>query len=202
MRGKGVNYDTGFSPGGESSRPVFDPEIVRREMQVIASELGCTAVRITGGEPERLTIAAERAVAAGLEVWFSPFPCELPAGQLAPLLADCADRAEHLRRSGARVVLVTGAELTLFASGFLPGTDFFDRISRLQSPGQERYAAFTALPGKLNGFLAESVAAVRERFRGPVTYASGPLDMISYGVVTMLEAGPQRVTRPWAGRPG
>ena len=120
MRGKGVNYDTGFSPGGESSRPVFDPEIVRREMQVIASELGCTAVRITGGEPERLTIAAERAVAAGLEVWFSPFPCELPAGQLAPLLADCADRAEHLRRSGARVVLVTGAELTMFASGFCP----------------------------------------------------------------------------------
>jgi hypothetical protein len=102
MRGKGINYDTGFSPGGRLSREDFDADVVRREMQVIASELRCTAVRITGGEPERLSMAGELAAAAGLEVWFSPFPCELTTGQLAPLLADCADRAEHLRRSGSR----------------------------------------------------------------------------------------------------
>jgi hypothetical protein len=39
-----------------------------------------------------------------------------PAGDgrpAAPLFADCADRAEHLRRGGADVVLVTGCELTL-----------------------------------------------------------------------------------------
>jgi hypothetical protein len=76
-----------FLPGGEISRPEFDPEIVRREMQVIASELHCTAVRITGGDPGRLGIAAERATAAGLQVWFSPFPCELTTGQLAPLFS-------------------------------------------------------------------------------------------------------------------
>ena len=101
MRGKGINYDTGFSPGGEISRPEFDAEIVRREMRVIASELRCTAVRIIGGQPERLSTAAELAAAAGLEVWFSPFPCELATEELAPLFADCADRVEHLRRSVA-----------------------------------------------------------------------------------------------------
>jgi hypothetical protein len=65
MRGKGINYDTGFSPGGRLSREDFDAGLVRREMQVIASELRCTAVRITGGEPERLSVAGELAAAAG-----------------------------------------------------------------------------------------------------------------------------------------
>jgi hypothetical protein len=36
MRGKGINYDTGFHPGGTSSREHFDPAIVQQEIQVIA----------------------------------------------------------------------------------------------------------------------------------------------------------------------
>jgi hypothetical protein len=186
MRGKGINYDTGFSPGGRISREEFDADVVRREMQVIASELHCTAVRISGGEPERLSLAGELAAAAGLEVWFSPFPCELAAEQLAPLFADCADRAEHLRRTGTRVVLVTGCELTLFAAGFLPGDNVYQRIAGLQSPGPELYAAFGAMAARLNGFLAETAAAVRERFAGQLTYASGmwePVDWQPFDIV-------------------
>ncbi len=186
MRGKGINYDTGFSPGGRISREDFDAGVVRREMQVIASELRCTAVRISGGEPERLSLAGELAAAAGLEVWFSPFPCELAAEQLAPLFADCADRAEHLRRTGARVVLVTGCELTLFAAGFLPGGNVYQRIAGLQSPGPELYAAFGAMAARLNGFLAETAAAARERFAGQLTYASGmwePVDWQPFDIV-------------------
>jgi hypothetical protein len=180
MRGKGINYDTGFSPGGRISRPDFDAEIVRREMQVIASELGCTAVRISGGEPGRLSVAAELAAAAGLEVWFAPFPCELTPEQLAPLFAECAERAEHLRRSGARVVLVTGCELSLFASGFLPGADVYARIAALQAPGPELYAAYGAMTARLNRFLAETATAVKTRFGGPVTYASGMWEPVNW----------------------
>ena len=110
MRGKGINYDTGFSPGGRNSREHFDAGTVRAEMRVIARELRCTAVRISGGDPGRLSTAGELAAAEGLEVWFAPFPSELTTDQLAPLFADCADRAEHLRRAGANVVLVTGRE--------------------------------------------------------------------------------------------
>jgi hypothetical protein len=186
MRGKGINYDTGFYPGGEISREHFDASIVRREMQVIAAELGCTAVRITGGEPERLSLAGQLAAAEGLEVWFSPFPCELTADQLAPLFADCADRAEHLRSSGARVVLVTGCELTMFAAGFLPGRTVFERIAGLQSGGPELHAAFAAMPAKLNGFLAQTADAARGRFRGPLSYASGlwePVDWRPFDIV-------------------
>jgi hypothetical protein len=180
MRGKGINYDTGFYPGGEISRTRFDAEIVRREMQIINRELGCTAVRISGGEPERLSTAGEMAAAAGLEVWFSPFPCELTTEQLAPLFADCAERAEHLRRGGASVVLVTGCELTLFADGFLPGGTVYERIAGLQSGSPELYAAFGAMPGRLNGFLAETAAAARARFSGPLTYAAGMWEPVDW----------------------
>ena len=38
MRGKGINYDTGFSPGGRASREHFDAGIVRAEMRVIARD--------------------------------------------------------------------------------------------------------------------------------------------------------------------
>jgi hypothetical protein len=188
MRGKGINYDTGFYPAGNSSRPDFDPAIVQQEMRVIARDLGCTAVRISGGDPERLSIAAQHAAAAGLEVWFAPFPCELTTAELAPLLAECADRAEQLRQAGADVVLVTGCELTLFNQGFLPGSTIYERIGGLGTWGPELKSAFAALPGKLNGFLAETATAARRRFGGPVTYASGiwePVDWAPFDIAAV-----------------
>ncbi len=188
MRGKGINYDTGFSPGGRLSLEDFDPAIVRREMQVIAGELGCTAVRVSGGDPERLSVAAQHAAAAGLEVWFAPFPCELPAAELVPLFAECAGRAERLRRDGASVVLVTGCELSLFVSGFLPGGTLYERLGRLGTLDQELKAAFGALPGRLNGMLCETAAEVRSRFAGPVSYASGmwePVDWAPFDIVAV-----------------
>jgi len=180
MRGKGINYDTGFSPGGRLSREDFDPAIVAREMQVIADELGCTVVRVSGGDPERLSVAGQHAAAAGLEVWFAPFPCELPEGELVPLFAECADRAEWLRRDGASVVLVTGCELSLFASGFLPGGTIYERLGRLGTLDQELKAAFGALPGRLNGVLGETAGVVRSRFAGPVSYASGMWEPVNW----------------------
>jgi hypothetical protein len=185
MRGKGINYDTGFFPGGVSSREQFDTDVVRREMRVIADDLRCTAVRISGGDPARLSVAAELAAAAGLEVWFAPFPCELAAADLAPLFAECADRAEHLRRSGAAVVLVCGCELSLFGSGFLPGGTVYERIAGLRAGGEQLHRAFAALPGKLNGFLAATAEDARGRFGGPLSYASGmwePVDWTPFDV--------------------
>ncbi|CAM5494774.1 hypothetical protein SRIMM317S_04278 [Streptomyces rimosus subsp. rimosus] len=108
LRGKGIHYDTGTFPNGDTSRPVFDPRDAERDIQVVAEDLHCTAVRITGGDPDRIETTARYAAQAGLEVWFSPFPCELTNAEMLPLFADCAERAERLRRDGAEVVLVTG----------------------------------------------------------------------------------------------
>jgi hypothetical protein len=120
MRGKGITYDTGFITEGVSTHEPFDPQVVKREMRIIRDDLHCTTVRITGGHPHRLEIAASQAADGGLEVWFSPFTNELTTDQLLDLLADCAERAEWLRKRGAEVVFVTGAELSLFTRGFLP----------------------------------------------------------------------------------
>ncbi|GAA4621406.1 hypothetical protein GCM10023196_009450 [Actinoallomurus vinaceus] len=180
MRAKGINYDTGFFPGGENSRTVFEPDVVRREMQIIADDLHCTAVRISGGDPERLTVAAEHAAAAGLEVWFAPFPCELTPGQMLELFTDCAERAEDIRRRGTETVLVTGCEVSLFASGFLPGDDVYARIAALTSGDPAVYATFGDVLAKVNAFFAETVKAARDRFGGRITYASGPWEQVDW----------------------
>jgi hypothetical protein len=185
MRGKGINYDTGFMPG-KRSRPDFDPAVVAAEMRVIARDLGCTAVRVSGGDPERIDVAARAAAAEGLEVWFSPFPVEESAAGMIGLFRDCADRAERLRRDGATVVLVIGCELTLFNPGYFPGTFFQDRMLRLAKPGLRHLAAFARMPKRLNVFLAQAAEVARGKFGGPLTYASGtwePVDWSRFDIV-------------------
>ena len=187
MRGKGINYDTGFMPGCRS-RPDFDAGVVAAEIRVIARELGCTAVRITGADPERIDVAARAAAAEGLEVWFSPFPVEVPAAGMTDMFRDCADRAERLRCDGAEVVLVIGCELTLFNPGYLPGTFFYDRIRRLARPGPRQLAAFARLPKRLNAFLAKAAEGARGQFGGPLTYAAGtwePVDWSRFDIVSV-----------------
>lgn len=190
MRIRGINYDTGFTPGGRSSRRTFDPDVVRREMEVIAGDLHCTAVRITGGDPARLTVAGERAADAGLEVWFSPFPFDATVDEMRPLLAECADRAASLRRRDAAVVLVQGCELTTSAAGFLPGATGEDRLASLVSGDPALAASYGELTARLNEFLAEVAADARDRarFAGPITYAAGawePIDWRPFDVVSV-----------------
>ena len=85
MRGRGITYDTGFfgSDSTTSTREPFDPEVVRREMGVIREHLHCNAVRVTGGDPDRLEVAARHAAEVGLEVWCSPFTCDLTSEDVA-----------------------------------------------------------------------------------------------------------------------
>jgi hypothetical protein len=131
MRARGINYDTGTFPAGQLTRKTFDPGTVRREMAMIAGDLHCDAVRVSGREGERLGMAARHAADAGLEVWFAPFPVDLPPRQLLPFLTDCAQRAEAVRQAGAEVVFVTGCEMSAFCSGFLPGDTYKDRLQAM-----------------------------------------------------------------------
>ncbi|HEY7055337.1 MAG TPA: hypothetical protein VH458_02370 [Vicinamibacterales bacterium] len=171
MRAKGINYDTGFLNAGTSTHEPFDPEIVRREMRVIRDDLHCTAVRITGGDPDRLELAATHAADAGLEVWFCPFTNGLTQDALLALLGDCAERAERVRQRGARVVMLTGSELSLFTSGFLPGETLAERVALVSDPFRVRPMIGEAR-ARINDFLGRAVEVVRARFNGPVSYAS------------------------------
>ncbi|MEC0240209.1 hypothetical protein P4H66_10150 [Paenibacillus dokdonensis] len=179
MRMRGVTYDTGFLSEGTSTHPNFDSGRVYREMEIIQRDLHCTAVRVTGGDPDRLEIAAQAAAAAGLEVWFSPFTNDLEQEELLAFLADCADRAERLRAKGADVVMVTGAELMLFTRGFLPGETLQERLATLSEPTVFR-AALAKLPTLLNDFLVRAADVVRARFGGHVTYAALPTEPVNW----------------------
>ncbi len=171
MRTRGINYDTGFFNVGTSTHEPFDPDVVRREMRIIHDDLHATAVRITGGDPDRLEIAATCAAAAGLDIWFCPFTNGLTQDELLALLADCADRAERLRQRGAEVVMFTGSELSLFTVGFLPGETLPERLALIADPSRVR-PLVGDLRARINDFLRRAVEAVRARFHGPVSYAS------------------------------
>src|SRR5262245_31203624 len=179
MRVKGINYDTGFLSAGSSTHEPFDPDVVRRDMRVIRNDLRCGAARITGGYPDRLEIAAAHAADAGLEVWFCPFTNGLTQEALLSLLADCAERAERLRRSGADVVLLTGSEISLFTLGFLPGETLVERLALVADPLRVR-PLIGEVRARIDDFLRRAVDKVRARFGGRVSYASLPLEGVDW----------------------
>ena len=179
MRIRGITYDTGFASAGTTTHEPFVLEMVQREMQIIHDDLHCNAVRITGAYPDRLEIAAQFAAKAGLQVWFCPFTNGLSQEELFDLLIDCAERAERLRLQGAEVVFLTGSEISLFTSGFVPGSSHEERLAILRSP-QELRKVIGEVRAGINDFLDRAVKAVRARFGGKVSYASIPFEGIDW----------------------
>lgn len=170
MRAKDIAYDTGFVRNGEISRENFDLDVVKRELAIIRDDLHCNAVHIVGGDPGRLELAARCAAELGLEVWFSPSLLELTTTEIMSLFADCAERAERLRKTGADVVFVTGVELSIMNQGFPPGDSLEKRLGLLLSQFGGRGERLVEVNARLNDFLAHAVATVRERFGGKITY--------------------------------
>jgi hypothetical protein len=187
MNRQGINYDVGtfFTPEA-CSRPDFDREIVRREIEIIRRDLHCNAIRISGFDAERLAFAAECALDQGLEVWLSPALMDAEPDALLAYIGETARLAETLRRRtpSSGVVLVLGCELTLFSTGFIPGANLFERIGNMSSMAFWRSQAVA--PGgdsfhdRLNAFLDGAVRTARESFHGPVTYASGSWEQVEW----------------------
>jgi hypothetical protein len=175
---RGINYDTGFGGAvGDRSRAEFDPAVARRELEIIATDLHCDTVRITGDDPDRIRLAADAAVDAGLRVWFSPFPTDLSPAQLPPYFADCAKQAERIRARDPETALVLGCEMSLFCSGFVPGAHLMERLTNAAKP--ESWAGFTPERDFLD-VLAEVVESARRHFTGAVSYAAGSWEEIDW----------------------
>ncbi|MGC4941726.1 hypothetical protein [Kribbella sp. DT2] len=186
MRAKGICYDTGFVRAGGNSREHFDPALVRQELAIIRDDLHCTAVHLTGSDPERLELAARYAAELGLEIWFSPYPLDLTTGEMLTLFADCAERAERLRTAGAEVVFVTGAELSVMNHGFLDGDSTEQRLAWLLGDPALRPERFATVATRLNAFLRDAVATVRERFHGKVTYAAIQFEAVDWDLFDFM----------------
>ncbi|MEU4669176.1 hypothetical protein AB0F91_14625 [Amycolatopsis sp. NPDC023774] len=172
MRANGIAYDTGFLKNGATSWADFDADVVRRELTIIRDDLHCTAVQLVGGVPERLETAGRLAAELGLEVWFSPYPLDLTVDELHELFADCAERAERIRRTGAEVVFVAGAELSVMVRGFADGATLEQRLGWLLGSPADRPARPAKASERLNDFFREAVTSIRKTFGGKVTYAA------------------------------
>ncbi|MGW4484072.1 hypothetical protein ACWEOE_09555 [Amycolatopsis sp. NPDC004368] len=180
MRANGIAYDTGFVKNGGTSWDDFDAGTVRRELTIIRDDLHCTAVQLVGGDPERLEVAGRLAAELGLEVWFSPYPLDLGVDELRALFADCAERAERIRRTGAEVVFVSGAELSVMVRGFADGDTLEQRLGWLLGDPAQRPARMARVSERLNAFFREAVPAIRGAFGGKVTYAAIQFERVDW----------------------
>jgi hypothetical protein len=182
MTRRGIDYDVGLSPTpGMSTRPHFDPRQCQRDLRVIAEELHCTAVRISGCDLDRVSVAARQALELGLEVWLNPMVHDQPAEALLAHFTEAARLAEELRAHG-EVVLVLGWELTLFMHGLVPGDGLQQRLRTFLRPWRlipdmVRNGSFHT---RLNAFLARAAEAARRHFTGPITYASGSWEQVDW----------------------
>lgn len=178
MNRKGVCYDAGRVMMGQNWRPVFDPGEVRREMEIIRSDLHCNAIRICGEEIERLMTAGKYALEHGLEVWLSPELWDRTPEETLDYVTKAAEAAEKLRRRNPdRVVFSLGSELTLFMQGIVEGKSVLERLRNPANWNRFRAGAHNA---PLNSFLAKANQATRRVFRGPVTYASIPFEGVDW----------------------
>lgn len=183
MHRKGINYDVGtFARRDEPSRATFDPAIVQREIEIIKNDLHCNAIRISGQEITRLTLAAEYALRQGLEVWFSPTWVDANEQEMLAYLAQCAQAAEHLRQQSPQVIFVVGCELTFFLHGLVDGNTAFERMNTFMKPWRLLKSTLAKGPfnKRLNAFLAQATTTVREAFHGQLTYASGTWEEVDW----------------------
>jgi hypothetical protein len=196
MRQYGVLYDVGRAMGCRSPnwRPDYTPALVRRELDIIHTELAANAVRICGRDLTRLLAATEHAAALGLHVWMCPELWNATARQTLDYLAEAAVAAEPLRqRRPDQLTLSVGNELTLFMRGIVPGRNHAQR----SQPARLRE---TVLAGRhtppLRAFLADAVAAVRRRYHGPISYCSLPFEDPDWDLFDIVAVNHYRQTSP------
>lgn len=191
MRLKGVCYDVGVVMGF-NWRPDFDLKTVRRELEIIKSDLHCNAVRICGLSIKRLRAAAEEALGLDLEVWLSPEMWDNDPGSTLAYITRASASAEELHRQWPdRMVFSVGSELTLFMQGIVDGRNF---ASRIADPGLLPRVKAGEHNGPLNEFLAKANTAVRTRFHGKVTYASLVWEGVDWGLFDFVGVDHYRTT--------
>lgn len=172
MQHRGVHYDTGTTLRGPgyaiaTRRADLDLTLVRREMQIIRDHLHANAVRVNGSDVDRLSAVARIALESGLEVWLAPAFFEYTPSVTAARVVQAARAAAALAAAHpGRVVVVVGAELTLFMKDLVAGRSVTERLHTVRGD-PARLAS-----GKLEEYLAGLVPAVRAVFDGPLTYAS------------------------------
>jgi hypothetical protein len=96
-------------------------------------------------------------------------------------------------------VFVAGVELSVMNRGFLPGDSPEERVAQLMGRPERRAEAIREVGVRINAFLRDAAAAIRERFQGKLTYASiqfeqvdwTPFDFAAYELIRSAEVADQ-----------
>jgi len=192
MKRKGVTYDVGVVMGF-NWRPHFDPKIVDQELEIIAKDLHCNAVKICGRSIDRLMIAAEDAMQKGLEVWLSPLLWDKSPETTLKYITKAATAAEKLRqRYPERLVFSVGSELTLFMQGIVEGRNI---VARIKNPAFMSRVKAGEHNKPLNEFLAKANSSVRREFHGKLTYASLVWEAVDWKLFDFVGVDHYRINR-------
>jgi len=179
---KGINYDTGvaYFPG-TSSRKIWRPDDVERNLEVIADRLHCNAVNIYGSDLAKIVTTAEIAQRRGMIVSVQLRSIDLNRAGVLAAVASAADAAQALSRR-APVILNVGCEFSLFARGFLPGRTFLTRMRSMFF----MWPFLSWINAQLSRFLRTLAAEARSHFDGQLTYSAGVWERVDWSPFDLI----------------
>lgn len=189
---QGVVYDVGLRFTPEScSVDSLDTALVAYDMSVIANILRANAVRIEGEDVSRLVAATKIAHSRGLKVLFNPWKMNVGEDEVVTYMAEAAKAAEALRQEGMDLVFVAGCEYSLFNEGVFAGKDINQRLASLMSLGEGKgmvafQRSLQERQKDLNRILARVSQAVRQNYKGRVTYASGTWEDVDWSLFDIV----------------
>jgi hypothetical protein len=187
---RGIHYDVGTTTlEGASTRPSLSIETMARELGDVANGLHANAVRVTGGDVERIATAARIAASLGLHAWLTPMLPNADAAATLRAVEAVARTGTALLAAGHRCTVVVGCELSVFARGILPGATHGERLELLLDPG--RLAAGVAAAGTdpqaaFDALLRSAASVARARFDGPVAYAAGVWERVDWSLFDIV----------------
>ena len=193
MQFLGVNYGTGLDGKGNWS---MTADNIKQHLQ-LARNMNANCVRVNGYDLGRMKAVADVASGLGLEVWLAPRFLNATVDVAAKQIVPFAIYAEELRKKGAKVVFMVGNELTLDASGMMPGRTYADRarsvgtFMRVFLAPPKQLSAYPKVmralneqrrrtERDLNKALGKLVHAVRRKYHGDITYAKAAWEKVKW----------------------
>jgi hypothetical protein len=186
----GIHYDVGTTTlDGGTTRSSLSEETMEREIDDIGTGLHANAVRVTGGDVERIRIAARIAVRTGLEPWLTPLLPNADAATTLRAVGAVAGVGQELLEAGHLCTLIVGCELSVFMRGILPGATHGERFGLLVDPARlaaEVGASALDPRAEFAAFLRAAASTARTHFAGPVAYASGLWEDVDWSLFDMV----------------
>lgn len=183
MKIRGMNYNVGIKFSEDAPVREFNKELFRRELTVIRDDMHCNAVRISGTDIDRMEAACEIAMELGLEAWMSPHLHDKNMEETIRYTVECARAAERLRQKNPNIVFIFGCELMLFMDGILPGSTVTERLG---NPEIGSLVGSDEIVGKFQSFLAEGVMAVRQVYKGRLTYSTMLMEKVNWNIFDIV----------------